>query len=65
MNGLDLDPQFRLATHMSAVVPWDTGYGPKLQDTIGSLQFHMAREPCTMYQEVILPLQAEEMDPPN
>jgi hypothetical protein len=46
-------------------VPWATGYGPKLQDMIGSLQRHMAREPHTPYQEVTLPLQAKEMGPPN
>jgi hypothetical protein len=46
-------------------VPWAIGYGPKLQDTTGSLQRHMAREPHTPYQEVTLPLQAEETGPPN
>jgi hypothetical protein len=46
-------------------VPWASGYRPKLQDMIGSLQQHVAGEPHNPYQEVTLPLQAEEMAPPN
>jgi hypothetical protein len=30
-------------------VPWVTGYGPKMLDTTGSLQWQMAREPNTLY----------------
>jgi hypothetical protein len=40
-------------------VLWAVGYGPNLLDTIGSLQRHMAGEPCTPYQETTLPLQVE------
>jgi hypothetical protein len=32
---------------------------------IGSLQWNTAGEPHTPYQEVTLPLQVEEMGPPN
>jgi hypothetical protein len=46
-----------------ARVPWASSYGPKLLDMTGSLQRHMARGPYTPYQEVTLPLQAEEMGP--
>jgi hypothetical protein len=46
-------------------VQWATGYGPKLQDMIGSLQWHMAGEPHNSYHEVTLPLQAEQMGSPN
>jgi hypothetical protein len=45
-------------------VPWAAGYGPKLLDTTGSLQRYMAGGPYTPYQELTLPLQAKEMDPP-
>jgi hypothetical protein len=38
---------------------------PKLQDMISFLQRYTAGELHTPYQEVTLPLQAEEMDPPN
>jgi hypothetical protein len=31
----------------------------------GFLQWHMAEEPYTPYREVTLPVQAEEMGPPN
>jgi hypothetical protein len=30
-------------------VPWAIGYNPKLQDMIGSLQWHTAGEPHTPY----------------
>jgi hypothetical protein len=46
-------------------VPWVAGYGPKLLDTIGSLQRHTAGGPYTPYQGVTLPLQTEEMGPPT
>jgi hypothetical protein len=46
-------------------VPWAAGYGPKLQDTIDSLQRHPVGESHNPYQEVTLPLQAKEMVPPN
>jgi hypothetical protein len=46
-------------------VPWATGYGPKLLDTAGSLQWHMAGGPYTLYQEVALPLRAKEMGLPT
>jgi hypothetical protein len=46
-------------------VPWVAGYAPKLQDTTGSLQWNTAGGPYTPYQEVTLPLEAEEMGPSN
>jgi hypothetical protein len=48
-------------------LPWvsrATGYSPKNLDTIDSLQWQMAGEPNTLYQEMTPPLQAEEMGPP-
>jgi hypothetical protein len=44
-------------------VPWATGYGPKIVDTISSLQWQRAREPYTPYQEMAPPLQAKEEGP--
>jgi hypothetical protein len=46
-------------------LPWATGYGLKLLNMTGSLQRHTARGPYTLYQEVTLPLLAEEMGPPT
>jgi hypothetical protein len=46
-------------------VPWVAGYDPKLLNTIGSLQRHMAGEPYTSYQGTTPPLQAEEAGPPT
>jgi hypothetical protein len=37
-------------------VSWATGYGPKLLNMIGSLQWHTTGEPYTLYQEATLPL---------
>jgi hypothetical protein len=41
-------------SHYQGNLPWVTradGYDPKLPDTIGSLQPHIAREPYTSCQE--------------
>jgi hypothetical protein len=46
-------------------VPWAAGHGPKILDTIGSLQRQLAREPYTPYQGMSPPLQAEEEGPPT
>jgi hypothetical protein len=46
-------------------VPQAAGYGPKLLDTIDSLQRHMDGEPHTPYQETTPPPQPEEADPPT
>jgi hypothetical protein len=40
-------------------VLWSVSYGPKLSNTVGSLQRQMARVPYTPYQETTPPLQAE------
>jgi hypothetical protein len=37
-------------------VPRAAGYGPKILNAIGSLQWHAAGEPYTPYQEAALPL---------
>jgi hypothetical protein len=44
-------------------VLWAASYGPKLLDTTDFLQRHTAGGPYTPYQEVTLPLQAEDMGP--
>jgi hypothetical protein len=46
-------------------VPRAAGYGPKLSDTIGSLQRHTAGEPYTLYREATPPLQTDEAGPPT
>jgi hypothetical protein len=46
-------------------VPWAAGYGPKILDTISSLQRQTAGKPNTPYQEMTPSLQAEEMVPPT
>jgi hypothetical protein len=46
-------------------VRWAACYGPKLLDTTDFLQRHMDGGPYTPYQEVTLPLQAEEMGSPT
>jgi hypothetical protein len=46
-------------------VPWAAGYGPKILDTISSLQWKTAGKPNTPYQEMTPSLQAEEMVPPT
>jgi hypothetical protein len=45
-------------------LPWvlrATGYGPKLLNTVGSLQRQMVAESYTPFQETTPPLEAEEM----
>jgi hypothetical protein len=46
-------------------VPWAAGYGLKILDTIGSLQWHTAGEPYTSYQKIAPSFQAEEEGPPT
>jgi hypothetical protein len=46
-------------------IPCAASYSPKLLDMTDFLQQHTAEGPYTPYQEVTLPLQAEEMGPPT
>jgi hypothetical protein len=46
-------------------VVWADGYDPKHSNTVGSLQWQMAGEPYTPYQEITPPLRAKEIGPPT
>jgi hypothetical protein len=46
-------------------VPQAADYGPKLLNTIDSLQRYTTDEPYTPYQKITPPLQVEEVSPPT